>query len=237
MFDTPSQTETRPNRGKLIWLLLLVLAALFVLGLVIPYENWLKATQQQLQELKQWTAENLFWSAFGFGLLYVAFTGLSLPGALFLTLLGGWLFGVAISFPLINVAATAGATIAFLSSRYLLRKRFSQQYAKAFQKIDGEFNRVGWLYLLALRLNPLFPFFVENILFGLTRMPTWQFWVVTQIGIIPLGFLYCSAGAQLAKITTIKGLVDPVTIFNFLGVSLAPFVGRLVYHFLVKPKQ
>ena len=129
-----------------------------------------------------------------FVLAYVAVTGLSLPGAVILTLAGGFLFGAVLGTLFVNLGATTGATLAFLVSRYLLRDWVEQKFGKWLGPVQQGFAQNAFGYLMTLRLIPLFPFFVVNLVSGLTRMNVGTYVVATALGIIPGSFVYAYAG-------------------------------------------
>jgi uncharacterized membrane protein YdjX (TVP38/TMEM64 family) len=186
----------------------------------------LAAVNERWADLRGAVASHPVLAALLFFLCYVAFTGLSLPGALFLTVLGGALFGVARAVCLVNFASTLGATLAFLLSRYLLRDWVVSRQGDRWQTMRRETDQGGGWYLLAARLNPLIPYFLVNLLFGLTRMPVWRFWLISQIGTLPTTILYAYAGHRLGQVKTLSGLVSQEVIAVLVLLSLFPVVMR-----------
>ncbi len=159
-------------------------------------------------------------------LLYVAVTGLSLPGAAVMTLAGGALFGLLWGTVLVSFASTVGATLAFLASRFLFRDSVREHFGERLKAIDEGMARDGWLYLLTLRLVPVFPFFVINLLMGLTAIRTRTFYWVSQLGMLTGTLVYVNAGTQLAKIESLTGIVSPTVLLSFALLGIFPWLAR-----------
>jgi uncharacterized membrane protein YdjX (TVP38/TMEM64 family) len=209
----------------LLYLLVVCLAT--VAGFFIPWDDWLEQGQGFLQDVKAWTGSHPVLALTYYALFYFVFTSLSVPGVLLLNVCGGWMFGwiaVGVACP----ASATGGTVACLLSRLLFQERVLAKHGKNWEQFQQEFARHGWVYLLAMRLNPLIPYFLENLFFGLTRMPLWQFWVVSLIGFVPLTSLYVWAGSELARVETLQGLVSPRLILVLVTVSLLPLLLRWV---------
>lgn len=159
-----------------------------------------------------------------FILTYVLVAGLSLPGAVILTLAGGFLFGGILATLFINIGATTGATLAFLTARYLLRDTVEQKFGKWLGPFQEGFAKNAFSYLLTLRLIPLFPFFVVNLVSGLTRVNVGTYMLATAIGIIPGSFVYSYAGRQLGTINSLKEIASPNVIGAFVLLGLLALV-------------
>ena len=159
-----------------------------------------------------------------FILTYVVVAGLSLPGAVILTLAGGFLFGGILATLFINIGATTGATLAFLTARYLLRDTVEQKFGKWLGPFQEGFAKNAFSYLLTLRLIPLFPFFVVNLVSGLTRVNVGTYMLATAIGIIPGSFVYSYAGRQLGTINSLKEIASPNVIGAFVLLGLLALV-------------
>jgi uncharacterized membrane protein YdjX (TVP38/TMEM64 family) len=170
-----------------------------------------------------------------FVLVYVAVTGLSLPGALILTLAGGFLFGAVLGTLFVNLGATTGATLAFLVSRYLLRDWVEQKFGKWLGPVQQGFAQNAFGYLMTLRLIPLFPFFVVNLISGLTRMNVGTYVVATALGIIPASFVYAYAGRQLGTINSLEDIVSPGVIGALVLLGLLALVPNLYKKWSGKP--
>lgn len=209
---------------------LLLLALLFSTAAAFFYFD---AQRYLTLEILQGNRDRLLAFANGnFGLAAVLFvatyclvTGLSLPGAVVLTLAGGFLFGSGLGTVLVNVGATSGATLAFLAARYLMRDWVESKFGKRLQPIQDGFARNAFGYLLTLRLIPLFPFFLVNLLSGLTRVSVGTYVAATAVGIVPGSFVYAYAGRQLGTIDSLSDIASPNVLlaFTLLGVlALVP---------------
>lgn len=185
----------------------------------------LKAQQAQLNST---IAENPLTSAATFFTVYVVATAFSVPGALVLTLAGGALFGLVQGLVIISFASTIGATIAFLGSRYLFRDTLRARYAKTLARIDEGIKKDGAFYLASLRLVPVFPFFMINLVMGLTSLPMWRYYWVSQLTMLPGTFVYVFAGTELGQIASLGDVFtfDLFLAFTLLGVF--PLIAKSV---------
>lgn len=155
--------------------------------------------------------------------VYTLVTALSIPGAVPLTLLTGAIFGLGWGTLLVSFASTLGATLAFLVARYLLRSYLEQRFASAFTKINTSMEREGARYLFSLRLVPLFPFFLINLLMGLTRIPALKFYWVSQIGMLPGTLVFVNAGSSLAELESAAGILSGELILAFALIAALPW--------------
>ena len=162
----------------------------------------------------------------GFFALYVAMAALSLPGAAVLTLLAGALFGLWVGTLLVSFASSIGATLAFLVSRYLLRDAVASRLGKRLAEIDKGMQRDGAFYLFTLRLVPLFPFFIINLLLGLTAMRAWRFYWVSQLGMLAGTVVYVNAGTQLGRLQSLSGILSPGLIASFVLLGIFPLIAK-----------
>ncbi len=162
----------------------------------------------------------------GFSAAYVAVTALSLPGATILTLAAGAIFGLSTGTLIASFAASIGATLAFLSSRYVLRDAVQARFGPRLAEINTGVDRDGAFYLFTLRLVPLFPFFVINLLMGLTRMKAGVFYAVSQVGMLPGTLVYVNAGTQLAKIESLRGILSPGVLGSFVLLGVFPLLAK-----------
>lgn len=147
---------------------------------------------------------------------YVLVTGFSIPGGTVLTLAGGFLFGTAAATLYVNLGATGGATLAFLSARYLIGDRFQERYQQQLATFNGELDKHGPRYLLTLRFIPLFPFFLINVLAGITKIPLKTFLWTTSLGILPGTAVYAFAGREIGSIHSPKEILSGNVIMAFL---------------------
>jgi uncharacterized membrane protein YdjX (TVP38/TMEM64 family) len=162
-------------------------------------------------------------------LVYVAVTGLSLPGASVMTLVCGWVFGFWRGLILVSFASTAGATIAFLVSRYLLREAIQRRFGERLTSFNDALRREGAVYLFMLRLMPAVPFFVINVVMGLTPLRTRTYWWVSQVGMLPGTAVYVYAGASVPNLATFAergaaGVLSPQLLVAFMLLGLLPLV-------------
>lgn len=211
----------------------IIISALILLSLILIYATGLNQylTFENLQKNKATMSElvkhHYTGSAAAFILIYIASVALSIPGATLLTLIGGFLFGKWIGTLYVNIGATSGAMLAFLLSRYLLGETLQQKYDKQLKTMNDELEKNGVWYMLSLRLIPVFPFFLINLLAGLTRISLRDFFLTTAIGILPASFVYTYAGHALGTIHSLKDVLSRETViaFTLLGVlSLIPIV-------------
>ena len=168
--------------------------------------------------------------------LYVVITALSLPGAAIMTLLGGGLFGLVWGFVIVSFASTIGATLAFLVARYLLRDSVQNRFGDRLEPINKGVAEEGAFYLFTLRLVPIFPFFIINILMGLTPIKTFTFYWVSQVGMLAGTLVYINAGTQLAAITELKGILSPGLLLSFALLGIFPLLAKKVTDWLKKKK-
>lgn len=216
----------RGRMGK-IGVLLLVLAAiaaffLFDLSAYLSLDE-LKARQEQLAGFVE---QRPLVAIGAFFLLYVAVTALSLPGAAIMTLAAGAIFGLWIGILVASFASTIGATIAFLTSRYLLRDWVKERFGKRVAAIDEGVARDGAFYLVTLRLIPIFPFFLINLAMGLTAMRTLTYAVASQIGMLPGTAVYVNAGTQLARIESTSDILSPALVGSLVLLALFPLLAK-----------
>ena len=160
--------------------------------------------------------------------VYVAVTAASLPGAAIMTLAAGALFGVVVGTVLVSFASTMGAGLAFLSARYVLRDSIEARFGERLGSINAGLERDGAFYLFTLRMIPVFPFFVVNLVMGLTRIRLVTFLWVSQIGMFLGTAVYVNAGTQLARIDSAAGIVSPALLGSFALLGLAPWLARLL---------
>ncbi|MER1432111.1 TVP38/TMEM64 family protein [Enterobacter hormaechei] len=168
-------------------------------------------------------------SALLYFVVYVLVSALSIPGAALLTLLGGALFSLWEATLLVSFASTLGATLAMLVSRYLLRDWVQRRFAAQMNTIDAGMDRDGARYLFALRLMPLFPFFLVNLLMGLTRLRGRHYWWVSQLAMLPATVIYLNAGRELGKLTSLRDILSPGVLFAFTLLGLLPLATRWLF--------
>ena len=199
-----------------------------VMGLAIGAFFWfdlnayltLETMQANRDRLLAFTDEHRAAAVVSFIVTYCLVTGLSLPGATILTLVGGFLFGSLLGTVFVNLGATSGATLAFLAARYLMRDTVEQKFGKWVGPLQAGFAKNAFSYLMTLRLIPLFPFFVVNVVTSLTRMNIGTYVGATALGIIPGSFVYAYAGQQLGTIHSLKEIASPNVLAAFVLLGL-----------------
>lgn len=191
----------------------------------------LAALKTNRQALYDYYAAHKILTVTAFMAIYIVQTALSLPGAAILSLAAGALFGAVMGTVYANIAATSGAALAFLVTRYFLRDAVLARFGRHLENINRELQARGFNYLLFLRLVPVFPFFLINLAAGLTRLPLRTFVLGTMIGIIPGGFVYCNAGASLATVTSLHGIVSPRVLGSFALLGLFALLPALYSKF------
>jgi len=208
----------------LLLLLLTAIAVFFVFDLGSYFTlNSLKARQADLAVLVE---QRPLLIIGGFFLLYVAVTALSLPGAAIMTLAAGAIFGLWLGTLTVSFASAIGASLAFLSSRYILRDWVKGKFSQRVKAIDKGIERDGAFYLLTLRLIPAFPFFLINLAMGLTGMKLAAFYIVSQIGMLAGTIVFVNAGTQLAAIESTSDILSPALIGSFVLLGLFPLIAK-----------
>lgn len=225
--DTSSSSST----GKIVTALFLLtgITAFFYfdLGAYLSLES-LKANRDHLLA---YTESHFTLAVSLFILVYIVQTAFSLPGGAILTLAGGFLFGSILGTLFVNVGATTGATLAFLASRYLLRDWVESKFGDRLGPIQAGFTKNAFSYLMTLRLIPAFPFFLVNLVSGLTRVNLGTYISATALGIIPGSFVFAFAGRQLGTINSLSEIASPPVLlaFTFLGLlAIMPIVYRKI---------
>jgi pyruvate/2-oxoglutarate dehydrogenase complex dihydrolipoamide dehydrogenase (E3) component/uncharacterized membrane protein YdjX (TVP38/TMEM64 family) len=208
--------------------LLLVIAGLLFFGFKYSSLLSLESFQSYRADLEQFTSNNFTLALILFFTTYVVSTAVSLPGATVLTLAGGALFGLYYGLIVVSFASTLGATISFLLSRFLFRDWIRGRFQSVFKKIDEGFTNQGGSYLFSMRLLPIFPFFAVNALMGLTKISTFRFFVISQIGMLPGTILYVWAGTELGQVTTLAGLISAKILVAFAALALFPYLVKFL---------
>ena len=216
----------KPAKIILIAAILIIIGAFFILDLG-QYLSLDYAKLKQ-QELDNWYQQHPVLLISGYFLIYVVITAASLPGAAIMTLIGGAIFGLLTGVIVISFASTIGATLAFLVARYLFRDSVQQKFGNKLKTINAGVKKDGAFYLFALRLVPAFPFFMINLVMGLTPIKTWTFYWVSQVGMFAGTIVYVYAGTQLAKIDSLGSIVSPQLLLAFALLGLFPLIARKI---------
>ncbi|WP_201574410.1 FAD-dependent oxidoreductase [Psychrobacter sp. H8-1] len=226
-------------------LLILILAASFFyfdLNELLTLEG----LKNSMDQFSQYKAQSPLLVIGVFFLLYVLVTAISLPGAAVLTLAAGALFGLAEGLLIVSFASSIGATLAFLTSRYLLRDTIKQRFPERLAAIDTGVEKEGAFYLFTLRLVPIFPFFLINLLMGVTAIKAWTYYWVSQVGMLAGTFVFVNAGTQLAQIDSLSGILSFNLLVSFALLGFFPLIAkgiltvlkkRRVYKNYSKPKK
>ena len=230
-----NQSESaNSNLGKISIAIVVVLAVGAFFYLDLGKFLSLTALKENRDSLLAFTDANFAAAVAIFIGTYILLTGLSLPGAVILTLAGGFVFGAGWATLFINLGATTGATLAFLTARYVLRDAVEQKFGARLGPFQEGFAKNAFNYLLTLRLIPLFPFFMVNLVSGLTRVSVGIYVAATAIGIIPGSFVYAYAGRQLGTINSLKEIASPNVIGAFVLLGLLALVPVLYKRFSLK---
>lgn len=161
-----------------------------------------------------------------YGFIYITVTGLSLPGATILTLAGGALFGLFWGTVIVSFASSIGATLAFLAARFLFKDSVQAKFGERLTVINEGIAKDGAYYLFSLRLVPLFPFFIINLLMGLTTLPTRTFYWVSQLGMLAGTIVYVNAGTQLARLNSLSDVLSPALVGAFVLLGIFPIIAK-----------
>jgi pyruvate/2-oxoglutarate dehydrogenase complex dihydrolipoamide dehydrogenase (E3) component/uncharacterized membrane protein YdjX (TVP38/TMEM64 family) len=214
------------NKKKLIILLAIVAAAVAFFALDLGRYlslDYVKASQQKFAELYAANPAVVIASFFA---IYVAVTALSFPGAAILTLGAGAIFGLVAGTIIVSFASSIGATLAFLAARFVLGESVQAKFGQRMAEINKGVEKEGAFYLFTLRLVPLVPFFVINLLMGLTKMKTLTFYWVSQVGMFLGTVVFVNAGTQLAKIDSLKGILSPGLLGSFVLLGVFPLIAK-----------
>lgn len=210
------------------------LAVLFVAAIAVVYYFdlhqylALDVIKSQRDGLQHFYEQHMWQTITGFAAVYIIATALSIPGAAVLTLLSGFLFGLLSGTIIVSFASSIGATLAFLVSRFVLRDVVQKKFGDKLDVFNRGIEKDGPYYLFSLRLIPVFPFFLINLLMGLTPIKTSRYYIVSQIGMLPGTIAYVFAGTQLAKIDSLSGILSPGIILAFCIIGLLPLVTRKI---------
>ena len=212
-------------KKRLLLLLVVALIATFF-GLGLHRQLDLASLKAGMAQFAAWRDASPLLVAGAYFVLYVIVTALSLPGAAVMTLAGGALFGLGWGLLIVSFASTIGATLAFLVSRHLLRDSVQARFGERLKAINDGIARDGAFYLFTLRLVPVFPFFLINLLMGLTPIRAATFYWVSQLGMLPGTLVYVNAGTELAAVTSLAGILSPTLLLSFALLGVFPLLAR-----------
>ena len=219
----------KKNKGKiffgLVFFLIIVTGYLFDLNEILSF-SIIKDTYQDFQVL---VSKNYVFYFVIFFTLYVIVTAFALPISLLKTLLAGALFGFWPGLILVSFASSIGSTFCFLFSRYALRNYTQAKFSKYLEKVNKGIETDGWLYLLFLRLSPIFPFFIINLVFGLTKMRALEFYLVSQVGMFIGTAIFVNAGVQIGDLNSIEEILTLKVIMSLTLIGVFPLLINLIY--------
>jgi len=224
----------KKNRGKiffgLVFFTIIIVGYIFDFNKILSFDT-IKATYQDIQILinKNYI---LYYSVFF--ILYIVVTAFALPISLIKTLLAGALFGFWPGLILVSFASSIGSTFCFLFSRYALRAYIQKRFSNYLEKINKGIETDGWLYLLFLRLSPIFPFFIINLVFGLTKMKTLEFYVVSQIGMFIATAIFVNAGVQISNLNSLEEILSFKIVASLTVIGLFPLLVKHIYKMIKK---
>jgi uncharacterized membrane protein YdjX (TVP38/TMEM64 family) len=206
----------------LVVIILIAVFRIFDLGHYLSL-SYIKQSQEGFRVLY---AEHRIMVIAAYMAIYILVTSLSLPGAAVMTLAGGALFGLALGTVLVSFASTIGATLACIVSRFILREWVQKKAGDKFRTVNEGIEKEGAFYLFTLRLIPVFPFWLINLVMGLTKMPIRRFYWVSQVGMLPGTLVYVNAGKELGRIDSLSGILSPGLIVSFIILGLFPLTAR-----------
>lgn len=225
----------RQTMKKLLILLAVALLAYGFFALDLNHSLTLDGLKANLGKFEARRAASPVGVGLAFFAIYVLVASLSLPGATLLALAAGAMFGLLVGTLIVSFASSIGATLAFLTSRYLLRDAVQRRFAGRLAAINQGMAKDGTLYLFTLRLVPLFPFFLVNLLMGLTPIRTPSFYWVSQLGMLAGTLIYVNAGTQLAQLSDLSDIASPgllislalLGVFTWLATKLVKLLRAL----------
>lgn len=227
----------RKKIGSKIVLLMLIVGFISVFFLFDLNEYFsLSYLKNELVALKEYYEQHNILTMLIYMGIYILVAALSLPGAAIMTLAGGALFGLLYGVFLVSFSSTIGATLAFLFSRHLLRDWVQNKFSSKLVSINKGTEKEGGFYLFTIRLVPIFPFFVVNLVMGLTKIRTFVFYFVSQIGMLPGTIIFVNAGTQLAKIESPGDILSLNIILSFVVLGIFPIIAKRITGYIKKQK-
>ena len=212
------------------FILLIVITALIATFFIFDLQQLLTidALKSQQQSIENYRSEHLALVVAVYASIYILVTAFSLPGAAILTLAGGAIFGLLWGTLIVSFTSSIGATLAFLAARFLFRDTVEQRFGDRLKAVNAGVLRDGAFYLFTLRLVPLFPFFLINLLMGLTSMRVRTFYWVSQVGMLAGTLVYVNAGVQLSQIDSLSDIVSPALLGAFVLLGIFPLIAKKI---------
>lgn len=212
---------------KKIIIAILIVAAIVIFNILDLGQyfslSYIKQSQEKFERL--YSEQSVLVIA-TYMIIYIFVTSLSLPGAAVMTLAGGALFGLITGTIVVSFASTIGASIACFVSRFILRDWVQGKFGDRLKSVNKGIEKEGAFYLFTMRLIPVIPFWLINLLMGLTKMPLRRFYWVSQVGMLAGTIVYVNAGKELAKIESLSGILSPSLIFSFILLGLFPLIAK-----------
>lgn len=223
------------NRSR--WLGLIFVFAIVLLAIFFHFAISFEAIKGHESQLLAYRAQHPLKAVFLFCAAYIFLTSIMLPGASSLTLVGGAIFGLWWGTIIVSFVSTIGATVAFWLARWLFRNWLEAKYHDRLETLRAGVAKNEISYLLSLRLNPVIPFWLINLLMGLTAIRTRRYFWVSQIGMLPGTILYVNAGVHLAHLDSLQAIRTPSMIVAFLLLAAFPLVARRLSRLLTDRPQ
>jgi dihydrolipoamide dehydrogenase len=222
--------------GKLIkkvgFLVLMVLAIFLYRYFRLNEYFSLESLKLHQESLNIYYAEHSLMVLGAFSLLYIVSVAFSFPGASILTLAAGAIFGFKVGTLVVSLSSTVGATLAFLASRYFFKDFVESKFKNKFDSINSGIEKEGIFYLFSLRLLPVFPFFLVNLLMGLTTLPTVTYFWVSLLGMLPGTMVYINAGTEISKIESLKGILSPSMVVSLILLGVLPLISKFIINWI-----
>tara|TARA_B100001248_G_scaffold262427_1_gene258371 strand:- start:27742 stop:29880 length:2139 start_codon:yes stop_codon:yes gene_type:complete len=223
-----------------LWRIIIILLFLVLLGAYFQF-GWyrytsLEALSQHYDWLLAYYQQNPLTTISIYFFLYIILVAASIPGATVITLAAGAIFGLWMGTIIVSFASTIGATLAFLAARFVFRDWVEAKFPKILRKINRGLEKEGAIYLLSLRLLPIFPFFLINLVMGLTQMHTWKYYLLSQLGMLAGTMVYVNAGTQLGQIQNLQDVFSLDLFVSFLLIGLLPIFAKSLISYLKKRK-
>jgi pyruvate/2-oxoglutarate dehydrogenase complex dihydrolipoamide dehydrogenase (E3) component/uncharacterized membrane protein YdjX (TVP38/TMEM64 family) len=220
------------SNKKMLLALVVVLAIAAWFSFDLGQYLQLAFLREQLDSLIAYRQQHAVFAGLAYLFVYILVTGLSLPGAAVLTLAGGAIFGFWYGLLLVSFASSIGATLACFVSRIILRDWVQEKFSRQLTSVNQGFERDGAFYLFGLRLVPLFPFFVINLVMGVLPISLWRFYWVSQLGMLAGTAVYVNAGTQLGQLDSLQGILSPTLLASFVLLGIFPLIARGLLGFI-----
>ncbi|MER3546563.1 MAG: pyridine nucleotide-disulfide oxidoreductase, partial [Rhodanobacteraceae bacterium] len=218
--------------SRLAWLIRILLVLILIGGVIAfflsggPQQFSLQTLQHDRQLLDAWQAAHPWRLALGYFAVFVGVVAFSLPAMTLMTLAAGAIFGVIEGSVIVSFGSAIGATLAMLASRFVFKDAIRKRFARRLRRVDAGIEREGAFYLLSIRLAPIFPFFMVNILMGLTHIRVRTYYWVTQLGMLAGTVVYVNAGTRIASARTLQGLISVPLIVSLALLAMLPWGSR-----------